>query len=699
VRRCATSGVIVGLVLTALAAAAADRHPLVLDSAEAWQGLRYGYEHAFDGADILVAGDVVWTATIESLAAVVPRIVLRHEAHASGRSGSKHDAGPPRPIETLVGTSPSLLELDHAIGLVYRSVAEGDGSVLLFRQLDLRSNTWSTPARVDSAHGRHHVESGRLVRASDGSLVVPVLCLPENGQSRVELCVSRDLGQTWHTLVTSFTNVSMPAVASTAAGLVLIGNREGTLVRSVSTDVGRSWSPPMQLPISTMKSPHALRRVDRNTLMLAWTEPKPSNAHTPPRIQSLLCSTSTDAGETWSVPVRLVTRPGVIPAAPALCRAGERLELVFEQRQPQQGQERVTVDPRKGQPKGKSRQAGRAKTDSRLAAALEDGGSELRESLRILAAHTLARPERSRTLFVEAYFMRTLVHARAALQPFTAEGEPWLDMDAGLQQAIAFADSQLAAQWPTGYWPIGYKEMHFADMATLVGLFHALEPHVDAERIQRYQKAVQAFVAALRRDRMLDAEGGVNGGFGRAHEPLLVSTALAGVQAHAWLFAQTREEPYRETAKAALQFILDRIASDGSLTGYAGETPLWNAVYVQEGFIAADVLLDDSDLHKSMRPALSRHVDWVLGFQQDDGSWDTGVAGERLRTNLIVNFLVWYHERIEPRKDVLAAIRRSMPSFTYDALKEKQAYDKHAEILRALSGISLAAMIQGRAVF
>ena len=55
--------------------------------------------------------------------------------------------------------------------------------------------------------------------------------------------------------------------------------------------------------------------------------------------------------------------------------------------------------------------------------------------------------------------------------------------------------------------------------------------------------------------------------------------------------------------------------------------------------------------------------------------------------------------RGEPRKDVLAAIRRSMPSFTYDALKEKQAYDKHAEILRALSGISLAAMIQGRAVF
>jgi hypothetical protein len=284
----------------------------------------------------------------------------------------------------------------------------------------------------------------------------------------------------------------------------------------------------------------------------------------------------------------------------------------------------------------------------RLTDALAGSQAELGESLRILAAHVLARPERSGILFIESYFMRFLVHAAAALGPLAAEPESWLRLDAALPQAIAFADTQVAAQAESGYWPIGYQAEYFADMATLVGLFHALEPHVDAERRQRYRQAVQRFLAALQRDQAMDAAGGVSGGFGRedVQQPLLVSTALAGVQANAWLFTQTHDESYRKAARLALRFILDRIQPDGSLAGYTGETALWNAVYVEESFIAADVLLKDRDVRKNMRPALSRHVDWVLGFQQADGSWDTGVPAERLRTNMVVNFLIWYHERI-----------------------------------------------------
>ena len=75
------------------------------------------------------------------------------------------------------------------------------------------------------------------------------------------------------------------------------------------------------------------------------------------------------------------------------------------------------------------------------------------------------------------------------------------------------------------------------------------------------------------------------------------------------------------------------------------------------------------------------------------------MPGERERTNLIVNFLVWYHERIEPRPDVRVAIHRSIPSFTYDWWKGQHVYDEPAEVQRALSGVPLVALNLGRPVF
>jgi hypothetical protein len=48
---------------------------------------------------------------------------------------------------------------------------------------------------------------------------------------------------------------------------------------------------------------------------------------------------------------------------------------------------------------------------------------------------------------------------------------------------------------------------------------------------------------------------------------------------------------------------------------------------------------------------------------------------------------------------VRAAIQRSIPSFTYDWWQARRFYHKDAEVLRALSGIPLVALNQGRAVF
>lgn len=678
------------------------------DNPSDWQRLRYvGIEHAVDGEAVLFDEDRTWFASVDSPLARVPRISLRHEPVAP--SFAKPHGLPTAPnmpgdaaISTFVGTSPSLILLDRRkVGLLYRTVV-GKDCVLLFRRLKPGSHTWSRPVRVDDGDGLYSVGNNKLVRLRSGRLIVPAVRWVKSADGLVSqpVCfVSDNKGRTWQRTNSTGTGWGiLPAAAPTANGLVLVSNRAGSLVRSVSTDEGESWSAPEPLGIAAMPTPHALYAADSgDTLTLVWTEAMPPEASAPPRIQSLLTTTSVDDGRRWAGMRRLVTRPGHVPFGPAVAIAGDQLELLFEQREGgDPGAQRVVVQ--------RSGIVASLGPNSYL-----DEPESIREALLILVAHTLARPERARFLFVETYFMRALVHAHRLLASHPELGEAWLDTRVGLEQAIAFADSQVKAQEPTGYWPIGYPGILLADMATLVGLFHSLEGFVEPARYERYTHAAERFVERFRKDGLLYASGGVGAGFsgaatpdGRRYDirrPFLVATALAGVEAHAWLYQRTGETKYLETARAGLDFLLSHVNPDGSIEGFETETPLWGAVYVQEGLMAADLMLQDPTLRERMRPVLARHVDWVLQFQRPDGSWDTGVAGERLRTVLLVNFLLWYDQAVQAREDVRQAIRRSGPAFGFDYWKAHHYYDADHEVLRALGGIALLALSEGKFVF
>jgi len=186
-------------------------------------------------------------------------------------------------------------------------------------------------------------------------------------------------------------------------------------------------------------------------------------------------------------------------------------------------------------------------------------------ALRALSVHTLQRPQRSPRLFVEAYAMRGLVAAHAALGS-TPEGiTDQYDTRDGLLRAVDYADSLVLRQTFLGYWPLGYHAQYWADMAAAVGLFPALEPYVDAERLQRYERAAEKFMKGLGRDHMLLAAGAVGVGRTIVHDPLgqnrpdyrpyLVSTALAGISVRAWLFHRTHREEYR---RARIHAVEDR---------------------------------------------------------------------------------------------------------------------------------------------
>ena len=159
---------------------------------------------------------------------------------------------------------------------------------------------------------------------------------------------------------------------------------------------------------------------------------------------------------------------------------------------------------------------------------------------------------------------------------------------------------------------------------------------------------------------------------------------------------------HRQRALKALAYTLGAIQSDGSLPSTVrGEGVYTVAAYVQEGWMAADLLLDDPEILTRLRQALPPHVAWLLRTQKSDGAWESSVPGDFARTPGIVDFLIWYDQRCESRNDVRAAVQRASR-----ILIEPKRWQAHGlseagdttEIMRALCGRPLAALVAGRPV-
>jgi hypothetical protein len=335
-----------------------------------------------------------------------------------------------------------------------------------------------------------------------------------------------------------------------------------------------------------------------------------------------------------------------------------------------------------------------------------------RAALQVLAAHTLYRPQRAGRLFVEAYFMRSLVAAHSVLSSAGASSDPWLDTRAGLDRAVAFADSLVATQRWVGFWNLGYSAIYYADMAAAVALYPALEPYVDAQRLARYEASAERFVNGLEREHLFLASGAVGAGRAIVADPLgnsvdgakpyLVSTALAGIETTAWLYHRTGRPEFRRRALASLDYTLSQLAPDGFLEETARkEGCLRVASYVEEGWMAADQLLGDPVVTERLRKALVPHVEWLLRAQRPDGTWADDVSGSFARTPGIVNFLIWYDQRCDSTPAVRAAVQRA--SAVLIDPDRWPAYGLfrsglHYEVLRAIAGRAVAALAAERFV-
>jgi hypothetical protein len=336
------------------------------------------------------------------------------------------------------------------------------------------------------------------------------------------------------------------------------------------------------------------------------------------------------------------------------------------------------------------------------------------ESLRALAQQTLQRPRPAQRLFVEAYFMRSLVAAHELLRQTAPDQVDEQAARACIERAVAFADTMVAIQSYRGLWPLGYPAVWYADMGAAAAIFPAVEPYVDEERLKRYEAAVEKFLNELARLKMLHADGSV--GMGRdliddplrgprrpSPEPYLVSSALVGVEARAWLYRRTRRPELREQAIRSLDYTLSQICPDG-FREPAGrrEGSIRISSYVQEGWMAADQFLDDPRVIERLRRALPPHVAWLLESQRPDGTWEAPEDGSLSRTPPILVFLMWYDERCESRADVRAAVRRAgagLRDRLYADSNGTSPPTDHSEVLHALSGRALAALARDRFVF
>jgi len=493
---------------------------------------------------------------------------------------------------------------------------------------------------------------------------------------------SPDDGRTWQETEAVRSDEVLDAVLATVSNTrwLLVVRHRGGLARSVSEDAGRTWSDAVLLePLPAAAAALGLGH-DAERIVLAWTDAGPDSSVALPAMQALRAAESQDLGATWTPLRPLALRPGRVPLVPALVVRGSSLGAVFvEASGPRSPIETPDV-------------AGRIVCTSYDLEALRAPRADSDwidrraavEALRLLCAHTLHRPPAARRLFVEGYLARGLAAAGRLLAEPNNQVE-WFDPNEASAFAERFASQLVAHQHQTGYWSLGYGAIYLADIGSAIGLFTTLDvlpsgpsgpmapglrPEGHPPEISARIAAARRFVAAMEQDGMLHPNGAVGVGWPGtriprsktriSREPYLVSTALAGIETCAWLWMRTGADGDRNRALQALDYTLSQLGTDGAYTtALARDAPFTTAAYVQEGWIAADVLLQDPDTRLRLQAALPPHVDWLLRTQRPDGTWTSGADGEFARTPAIINFLLWYDQRFGARDDVRAAIRRA----------------------------------------
>jgi len=649
--------------------------------------------------DVAMAPGVVWVLLSAALdpsgRSALMRVARESTLTAAETPAVVRTAGPP-------GVSPTLaVRADGALVAATLETRPTGDEISAFLSTDAGA-TWPGGVSVLRGNG---FELGRLVRAGAGTLWLPVLEYAGAALPALHVLRSTDGGLAWSTVARISPAVALhdAQLAVLADGrLVCVARLGKEVLAAQSRDAGVTW--PAFRPCGVQSAATVALATDGTRAILLYTEVPADTTLAPPAIPVLRQAVSGDGGATWRRAAALVVHPGWTPRVFGVACDGGGVTALTAEISPARTQIVCRMWPAAGAPKPAAKVRPGAMTVDSLAA---------QRALRILAEHTAARPRRAKRLFVEAYFMRTLVAAHAVLAPRGLGRVEPFDSRRGVDRAVAFADTMLVLQDKFGYWPLGYHAVWYADMGAAAAIFPAVEPYVDTARLQRYEAAVDRFLSGLAREKMLWDTGAV--GLGRelvedplrlprraSPEPYLVSTALVGIEIRAWMYHRTQRPEYHDAAMKSLDYTLSQITATGFREPQANkEGALRTVAYVQEGWMAADRYLADATVLPKLRRALRPHVDWLLSLQKPDGTWDGKGEGTFARTPGIVNFLLWYEQRCESRPDVRRAISLAAATWTNPDRWDGAGLlrpGEHQEVQRALAGRTLAALASGRPI-
>ena len=669
-------------------------------------GIQTPLRGGFSGGAVSAARDgATWIAAAESSPSGSHVRVLRLPAPLPQREG---DAPPmPRPVAAFAGSTPGIAVDASGLPLVVYAVHDANAqTAIVGRRGDADGRTWSEALPIASS-ASVVATPGRLVFTRRQGWVLtaevdgtPVAFASADGRqwTRVALAgwpagarapaIVETSDGTWHGF--ALVNDALLGASSSDGGATWSGFATVHTGTAFEDESGFAAAPTRAAALAPGMDAGA------GAVLLAWTDAPGDTRVANPRNSTLRLGWMVKPGASLTALTPIARRAGEAIVSPALSDGGDGSAVAWCTFQRSQSATAMCV---------------RIVPETR-----QDAAPDSIAALDLWAQHVLARPAPSQRLFIEGYCMRGLVAAQSVLAAHPSDGA-WLrvaDVERGILQARSFADWMVAGQDTNGYWPLGYKAVYAADMAAVVGLYATLAPHVDAATLERFTASAHRFAAALERDGLLLANGACAVGWmatrdraeaAALREPYLVSTALAGVATHAWLYARTREPEFARRARAALDYTLAAIGPDGALpridVGDVHEGPYLAAAYVQEGWMAADRHLGDDAVRAQLRRALRPHVDWLLRTQRPDGTWGEQSDGESARAIAIPNFLVWYERRCESRADVRAALHRAAaglanPDRWFDLGLSRAG--KHEDVQRALAGRTLAALAGGEPV-
>jgi hypothetical protein len=279
-------------------------------------------------------------------------------------------------------------------------------------------------------------------------------------------------------------------------------------------------------------------------------------------------------------------------------------------------------------------------------------------------------------IFTGGYYMRDLV---AGYKIFGDQRY--------LHTAVAYGDWLLEKQSPRGYWQTGYSRLYLADTASALGLFIVLYDQVDRERQRKYFASVQRYVDAIERDGLIRPSGALDVGFlldtnGLPTKPYdqdySTSSALTGGEVFTWMYHVTGKDKYRQVAYNSQRWILSTMREDGVIaynhpSGKSdlrikgdpkNDFMLWtnsaycNSAYIGEGLLSFERYCGKHAWQKEFRTGIKPHIEWLLKTQNPDGTWSVPGDWDQKRSPGVINFLIWYYERVEKDPRIPAATRK-----------------------------------------